>query len=135
MVELSLAVLIAGGISLFVLGFVAGGWLLRRTDEDRRMALHFERELAEARSELERYRDRVSQHFEQSSDLFRDLTQQYSSLYKHLAAGARDLGRKNLAAFETAAESLRLESSTGAGEDAENEAPAAAPHDERREAE
>lgn len=74
------------------------------------MALRFERELAEARSELERYRDRVSQHFEQSSELFRQLTEQYRSLYQHLASGARDLARKDLAAFEAASEPPRLES-------------------------
>ena len=47
-------------------------------------------EVEETRMELESNRDDVSRHFEQTSELFRDLTQQYSRLYSHLAEGARE---------------------------------------------
>ncbi len=47
-------------------------------------------EVEETRVELEANRDDVSRHFEQTSELFRDLTQQYSRLYSHLAEGARE---------------------------------------------
>ena len=73
------------------------------------MAVRLERELSEARADLERYRERVSQHFEKSSDLFRDLTTQYTSLYRHLAEGARDLARPGIPAFDPLPETARLE--------------------------
>ena len=47
-------------------------------------------EVEETRVELEANRDDVSRHFEQTSELFCDLTQQYSRLYSHLAEGARE---------------------------------------------
>jgi len=47
-------------------------------------------EVEETRAELEANRDDVSRHFEQTSELFHDLTQQYSRLYSHLAEGARE---------------------------------------------
>ena len=44
-----------------------------------------------ARQALEEQRAAVSKHFERTSDLFRELTRQYTALYSHLAEGARDL--------------------------------------------
>lgn len=108
-IQLSMAALIGGGVLVFAAGFFAGGWWKRGRDEDRRMAVRLERELSEARADLERYRERVSQHFEKSSDLFRDLTSQYSSLYKHLSEGARDLARPGIPAFEPLPEVPRLD--------------------------
>jgi hypothetical protein len=109
-IQISMAALVGGGLLVFAVGFLVGGWWRRGRDEDRRMAVRLERELSEARTDLERYRERVSQHFEKSSDLFRDLTSQYSSLYKHLAEGARDLARPGIPAFEPLPEAPRLES-------------------------
>jgi uncharacterized membrane-anchored protein YhcB (DUF1043 family) len=43
------------------------------------------------RQELESQRSAVAKHFERTSDLFRDLTRQYTALYAHLAEGAREL--------------------------------------------
>jgi uncharacterized membrane-anchored protein YhcB (DUF1043 family) len=103
-----MAALIGGGA--LVLGFLVGGWWRRGRDEDRRTVVRLERELSEARTDLERYRESVSQHFEKSSDLFRDLTSQYSSLYTHLAEGARDLARPGIPAFAPLPEAPRLES-------------------------
>jgi uncharacterized protein len=111
-IQTSWAALFGGGVLVFLVGFFVGGWWRRGRDEDRRMAVRLERELSEARVDLERYRERVSQHFEKSSDLFhlfRDLTSQYSSLYKHLAEGARDLARPGIPAFEPLPEAPRLE--------------------------
>ena len=47
-------------------------------------------ELEETRLELETHREEVSGHFARTSDLFRDLTEQYTRLYAHLAKGARE---------------------------------------------
>jgi uncharacterized membrane-anchored protein YhcB (DUF1043 family) len=44
-----------------------------------------------AEGELEAQRAAVAKHFERTSDLFRDLTRQYTALYAHLAEGAREL--------------------------------------------
>jgi uncharacterized membrane-anchored protein YhcB (DUF1043 family) len=44
-----------------------------------------------AHRELEEQRAAVSKHFERTSDLFRELTRQYTALYSHLAEGAREL--------------------------------------------
>ena len=50
-----------------------------------------ETQLRAARGELESQRAAVAKHFERTSDLFRDLTHQYTALYAHLAEGAREL--------------------------------------------
>lgn len=50
-----------------------------------------EAQLRAARGELESQRAAVAKHFERTSDLFRDLTHQYTALYAHLAEGAREL--------------------------------------------
>lgn len=47
--------------------------------------------LRSARRELEEQRAAVAKHFERTSDLFRELTRQYTALYSHLAEGAREL--------------------------------------------
>lgn len=47
-------------------------------------------DLEETREELESHREEVAKHFGQTSELFRDLTAQYSRLYAHLAEGARE---------------------------------------------
>src|SRR6185503_4618111 len=108
-----MSVLVAGGVGLFAAGLLVGGFVFRRRNEDRSRAVQCEKELAEARAEHERYRANVSEHFARSSDLFRDLTDQYTSLYRHLAEGARDLGRPDLPAFEGALAQPRLESRSG----------------------
>jgi uncharacterized membrane-anchored protein YhcB (DUF1043 family) len=109
-IDVSMATLIGGGVGLFAAGLLVGGFWFRRRDEDRTRAVRLEKDLADARAEHERYRASVSEHFARSSDLFRDLTNQYTSLYRHLAEGARDLGRPDLPAFEGAPEPPRLES-------------------------
>jgi hypothetical protein len=48
-------------------------------------------ELAMTREELEGYRQRVAEHFTGTSEQLRALAQQYSAVYRHLAAGAADL--------------------------------------------
>lgn len=47
--------------------------------------------LAAAQRQLESQRAAVAKHFDRTSDLFRDLTHQYTALYAHLAEGAREL--------------------------------------------
>ncbi len=83
------AVEIVFGIAMTVAGTATGILIARRGESSRRRAL--EEELAHERAEKARYQDAVAQHFGKTSDLFRELTTQYSALYTHLAEGARDL--------------------------------------------
>ena len=46
---------------------------------------------AQLKEELDAYRGEVDEHFERTSDLFRDLTEKYRDLYEHLATGAGEL--------------------------------------------
>ena len=79
------------GLVLF-LGGVGAGRVLRHLDQSARVrAERLERELEETRGRFEAHREQVQKHFDQTSDLFRDLTQQYTALYAHLAEGAREL--------------------------------------------
>jgi uncharacterized protein len=77
------------GIAMIVAGIASGILIGRRGESSRRQAL--EDELAKERAERTRYEDAVALHFGKTSDLFRELTTQYSALYTHLAEGARDL--------------------------------------------
>jgi hypothetical protein len=84
-----MSVLSVLGAGLFAAGFGAGWWLCR--DREARRAERLGAELEEARREYAGYRQQVEKHFAQTSDLFRDLTHQYTALYAHLAEGTRDL--------------------------------------------
>jgi uncharacterized membrane-anchored protein YhcB (DUF1043 family) len=75
--------LFAGGL---VLGLVLNGSPLA-SGRLRRL----EQELREERERSAGYRESVAKHFGATSDLFRDLTRQYTGLYAHLAEGAREL--------------------------------------------
>jgi len=49
-------------------------------------------ELDEAREELNSYKSSVNQHFDKTSELVNDLTQNYVKVYQHLAEGVQTLG-------------------------------------------
>ena len=49
-------------------------------------------ELDVAREELDSYKTSVNQHFDKTSELVSDLTQNYVKVYQHLAKGAQTLG-------------------------------------------
>jgi uncharacterized membrane-anchored protein YhcB (DUF1043 family) len=88
--EWNAMILLAFGVGL-ALGAVALGLLQRRSGEaDRERAEQLGIELDEAREELESQRAEIAKHFEETSDLFRDLTAQYTRLYAHLSEGARE---------------------------------------------
>lgn len=91
-----------------VLGFLVGRHTARDTERIRELEVHVERlekereralaEIAAAREalrlkqeELDGYRGRVADHFAGTSDLLRDLTHRYRSVYAHLTAGASEL--------------------------------------------
>ena len=79
------------GLALFLAG-LGVGFALRRGDATlRRRIQDLEREVAEAEGRYSAQQAQVEKHFEKTSDLFRDLTENYTALYGHLAEGARTL--------------------------------------------
>jgi uncharacterized membrane-anchored protein YhcB (DUF1043 family) len=90
--DAALGVQIGVALVLFGVGLLAGLWLRRRNDRGlRAQVAGLEEELGQARGELDGFHAEVEKHFGQTSDLFRDLTRQYTALYAHLAEGAREL--------------------------------------------
>lgn len=83
--------LVAIGAAALLLGGGIGYWLARRRDPSSRRIQALEEALETERDLGEAYRASVSKHFDGTSDMFRDLTRQYASLYAHLAEGAREL--------------------------------------------
>ena len=97
--EWNAMILLTFGAGL-ALGVVAAGLLQRRSDgAARERAEQLGIELDEAREELESQRAEVAKHFEETSDLFRDLTEQYTRLYAHLSQGAREFCPEEAAAL------------------------------------
>ncbi len=103
-IDWNVTVLAALGVGLRV--GVGVGVLLRERSGSaaRTRAEQLESELGQTREELEAHREDVARHFQETSDLFRGVTEQYSRLYTHLAAGARTFstdGVPALGALET----------------------------------
>ncbi len=88
--DITLNVWLAFGTGL-VLGAFCIFLLQRRSAAaERERAEQLTSELNEAREELDAHRDEVAKHFQQTSQIFRSLTEEYSRLYAHLAEGARE---------------------------------------------
>ncbi len=82
---------LAAGLVTFAAGLAAGAWLSRA---DRRVAervVELEAQVERLGERLRAEREAVAKHFDRTSDLFLDLTRDYTALYAHLAEGARDL--------------------------------------------
>ena len=95
---------IAVAVAAFLVGRLTGGGANRRREleeqladaqeEASRVAAEMEdlvEQLAAARDEHAAYRLNVLEHFSGTSDLLRDLTVQYRSVYEHLTKGASTL--------------------------------------------
>jgi uncharacterized membrane-anchored protein YhcB (DUF1043 family) len=82
---------LAVAFGLLIGGLAAGLALGRGGSRARARIRELELEVRVEREEHAAYRDGVAKHFAGTSDLFRDLTHQYTALYAHLAEGARDL--------------------------------------------
>jgi uncharacterized membrane-anchored protein YhcB (DUF1043 family) len=90
---------IAIASGLLVGGVLLGLILARGGKGARARARRLEKELRQAQELLASYQDQVAKHFVQSSDLFEDLTRQYTAVWDHLAQGARDLCAERVAAL------------------------------------
>jgi len=123
--------LAAAAASGLVLGFLIGRHTAQDTGriqdlEVRVEGLEKEREqalaeLAAAREairlkqeEFDAYRGRVNDHFSGTSELLRDLTHRYRSVYAHLTAGASELCPEGFVGLEEGLEPGALSSGEGA---------------------
>ena len=82
---------LAVAIGIFAAGLLAGILLGRARSGSAARMRALETELREERQRSEAYRDSVAKHFSGTSDMFRDMTRQYATIYTHLAEAARDL--------------------------------------------
>ncbi len=95
---------LAVAVAAFFIGRVTGGGVIRRRELEEQLASAHEEiaglvaeveglleQLRMAREKHEAYRLSVVDHFAGTSDLLRDLTVQYRSVYEHLTKGASTL--------------------------------------------
>ncbi|MDH3387890.1 MAG: YhcB family protein [Gammaproteobacteria bacterium] len=80
------------GIIALVAGALIGVLVYRLFAPSVKEAGKIKTELDDAREELNSYKASVNQHFDKTSELVNDLTQNYVKVYQHLAAGAQILG-------------------------------------------
>jgi hypothetical protein len=79
-----------GGITL-IGGIMLGVLLFRLLNPAAGDVAKLQAELEQARSEMESYKASVNTHFNKTSDLVNELTQDYVKVYRHLAEGAKTL--------------------------------------------
>ncbi len=82
---------VAAAVVMFLVGMCAGAWLRRSDRAARERVAELESEIEQLGSRLESEREAVAKHFDRTSELFGDLTREYTALYSHLAEGAREL--------------------------------------------
>ena len=78
-------------ISLFA-GVLIGALAYRLLSPSVKKIDEVESDLIKAREEMASYKASVNQHFNKTSELVNDLTQDYVKVYQHLADGAQTLG-------------------------------------------
>ncbi|MFT7675717.1 MAG: uncharacterized membrane-anchored protein YhcB (DUF1043 family) [Gammaproteobacteria bacterium] len=78
-------------ISLFA-GVLIGALAYRLLSPSVKHINEVESDLSKAREEMASYKANVNQHFNKTSELVNDLTQDYVKVYQHLADGAQSLG-------------------------------------------
>ncbi len=80
------------GIIALVAGAMIGAMVYRLLAPSVKQADKTRSELDVARKELSSYKASVNSHFDKTSELVNDLTQNYVKVYQHLAEGANTLG-------------------------------------------
>jgi uncharacterized membrane-anchored protein YhcB (DUF1043 family) len=80
------------GIIALAAGAMIGALAYRYFSPSVRQSEEIKSELDHAKRELSSYRASVNSHFEKTSELVNDLTQNYVKVYRHLAEGAQTLG-------------------------------------------
>lgn len=67
------------------------GYLLGKSGGNEVKRKHLEEELNSSKAEMDRYKQEVTSHFEQTAALVNELTDQYRKVHQHLATGAQSL--------------------------------------------
>ena len=80
------------GIGTLIGGGIIGAIAYRNLTPTIKEANNLKVELEEARQEMDSYKASVNSHFDKTSELVNELTQDYVKVYKHLAEGAQALG-------------------------------------------
>ncbi len=80
------------GIGTLIGGGIIGAIVYRNLTPTIKEANNLKVELEEARQEMDSYKASVNSHFDKTSELVNELTQDYVKVYKHLAEGAQALG-------------------------------------------
>ncbi len=75
-----------------IAGALIGALVYRLLSPSVKQASKIKADLDQARGELASYKASVGQHFDKTSELVNDLTQNYVRVYQHLADGAQTLG-------------------------------------------
>lgn len=89
--ELSLPIIIAGGVALFVLGLIIGLLSGRRIAPGSQKYHQVERKLDQVLQDKKAYEDEVVSHFSDTAKLLNSLTESYRDVHNHLAKGADTL--------------------------------------------
>lgn len=80
------------GFGTLIGGGILGAIAYRNLNPARKDASNLKAELDQVRKEMESYKANVNSHFDKTSELVNELTQDYVKVYKHLAEGAQELG-------------------------------------------
>jgi uncharacterized membrane-anchored protein YhcB (DUF1043 family) len=80
------------GIIALIAGAMIGILAYRLLTTSEKEVDKIKSELDATRKELSEYKASVNQHFDKTSELVNDLTQNYVNVYRHLAEGAQTLG-------------------------------------------
>lgn len=76
---------------LAALALVIGVFIGRQSSPGKQETGELKQQLSESEKHFNDYRHDVQQHFQQTAHLVGRLTENYRSLYQHLASGSRDL--------------------------------------------
>ncbi len=80
------------GFGTLIGGGILGAIAYRNLNPASKDASNLKAELDQVKKEMESYKANVNSHFDKTSELVNELTQDYVKVYKHLAEGAQELG-------------------------------------------
>lgn len=106
METMSLGLVIVFCIVALIVGAVIGFFIGRRTADDQKQIRDLKGELANSRSEHEAYRQQVNNHFQKTSELFGRLTDNYKTVFLHLAEGSQELCSSEAAKLKPVSENF-----------------------------
>lgn len=88
---------------LLMAGLLIGFFIGRSSSAGVKRSIQLDQELRETRDELNRYQDRVVEHFKTTADLVNRMTEDYRAVYEHLAKGAHQLAGNQVPRLEAIA--------------------------------